>query len=144
MKDDVIYTAGLFDGEGTITLSREKASSEFRRPVVSVTSTTYELLNFLRVEFGGYICQHTRRSEKHSQAWSWRTVSNGALQFLAQIYPFLKEPEKKRRTALILRSYKMITPRNGKYTNKQREAKVKFEQSFFHPSKSSKLRRRLL
>jgi hypothetical protein len=53
-KEDLIYFAGLFDGEGTITLTK-KCSKENRIPEISIPSTTYELLEFCKSTFGGNI-----------------------------------------------------------------------------------------
>ena len=49
------YTAGLFDGEGSITLTRTKRT-RFRSPQVSVASCDREVLEWLRITFGGSIC----------------------------------------------------------------------------------------
>lgn len=49
------YTAGIIDGEGTITLTKIHSSNEFRYPVVSVSSTTYSFLEYLKLHFGGTI-----------------------------------------------------------------------------------------
>lgn len=39
------YLAAIIDGEGTITLTKDK---EFRYPVIQVTSTTYEIVDYLK------------------------------------------------------------------------------------------------
>lgn len=50
------YTAGLIDGEGSILLSKLRPT-EFRTPVISLTSTSFEFLSFLKLNYGGYICK---------------------------------------------------------------------------------------
>jgi hypothetical protein len=45
------YIAGLIDGEGTITLTREHRG-ENRRLVVSIANTELALLNFVRQPVG--------------------------------------------------------------------------------------------
>lgn len=133
MEED-IYTAGLFDGEGTVTLAT--ANGKFRYPVVSVSSTTYSLLEFLQNNYGGHISKHKTYKAHHMQSWSWKTTHNSALLFLEKILNYLKEPEKQRRALLLTQRYKKVTRRNGRYSKKQQEEKLAFEYQFFHPSSS--------
>lgn len=132
--EEAIYTAGLFDGEGTVSLMRTNRHQPYRFPTVSLTSTTYEFISFLKETFGGYIVNQKTYKTHHKQAWIWTVASNTALSFLAQIFPYLKDPEKKRRANLLLTQYKLITPANGHYTEGQKIAKEAFEVEFFHPS----------
>ncbi|MFU8891016.1 MAG: hypothetical protein ACNA76_05070 [Anaerosomatales bacterium] len=97
------YAAGLIDGEGTVTLSRNH-SGKMRSPVISMTSTTPEVLRFMQERYGG------------------------------SIRPYLLVPEKIRRADLIIQTYKSVTPRNGKYDAKTAIARHAFELEFFHPS----------
>lgn len=134
--EDLAYAAGLFDGEGTVTLSKQKASAKFRTPTVSVSSTTLSLLEFLKELFGGSIVAQKVYQDHHKQSWSWKLDYNRALNFLCQILPFMREPDKIRRAKLLLEVYPSITPRNGKYTEEMIQSKLEFEHEFFHPSTS--------
>ena len=125
------YTAGLIDGEGTITLSKQHKNDKFRAPVVSVSSTTYELLYYLKSNYGGNISKQKAYKTHHKQSWSWKTEYNNALSFLEKIRPYIREPEKRRRTTLLLTKYKSLTPRNGRYNQLQVEGKLRFEAEFF-------------
>lgn len=49
------YLAGLFDGEGTVTLTKRISSNQFRTPTLSLTSTTKELVDLCKEHFGGWI-----------------------------------------------------------------------------------------
>lgn len=129
-----IYTAGLFDGEGTVTLAT--SNGKFRYPVVSVSSTTLCLLEFLQQTYGGYISKHKTYQDHHKTSWSWKTTYDNALAFLERLLPYLKEPEKRRRAMLLTQQYKNVTLRNGKYSSLQLERKLALEQEFFHPSDS--------
>lgn len=132
--EDYIYGAGLFDGEGTVTMLHRHKSAKYRSPVLSMTSTTHELVLFMKNLFEGHICNHTKKNVNHSQAWSWRIWNDKALSALSRISPFLKEPEKRRRSDLLLSLYKKLTIRNGKYSESQHITKLEFESQFFHPS----------
>jgi hypothetical protein len=59
-------------------------------------------------------------------------ISNAYI--LTLILPYMKEPSKIYRGNLILSDYKLVTPRNGKYSEQQQIAKKFFEYKFFHPS----------
>lgn len=130
MKEHLIYTAGLIDGEGTITLSKTNASDKYRHPVVSVTSTSYELLEFLKDNFGGHISVQKVYKETHKQSWSWAVSNDAAIKMIEQIYPFIKEKRKGNRAKMIIEQYKKLTVRNGKYTETQKQSKLDFETAF--------------
>lgn len=127
------YTAGVIDGEGTITLSR-LPNREFRYPCVSVSSTTKEILDFLKEAYGGSISRHKTYQEHHKQAWSWKVINRNAINLLLDIQDMLLDPIKSYRAKLITTQYIALTPRNGRYTPEQRLAKLMYEQEFFHPS----------
>jgi len=127
------YFAGIFDGEGTVTMVRQR-STERKSPVVSVSSTTRCILEELKHHYGGHISTQKVYQDHHKQSWSWKLSFNSALAFLQLIRPFMREPEKVRRTDLLLNNYKKATPRNGKYSPDQLLLREKLEHEFFHPS----------
>ncbi len=128
-KTDLNYAAGLLDGEGSIMLSRASVGKT-RCPHVSISSTTIELLEFMKNHFGGHIVNKKTYKAHHKQSWSWQIKYNAAYQFCETILPYLKEPEKKRRAKLIVNRYKSVTPRNGKYTYEMMRERKLFEQEF--------------
>lgn len=133
MKEQHIYTAGLIDGEGTVGLVSNN-HNQHRSPCVSVSSTTPELVKFLKETYGGSVSRHKTYQDHHKPSWSWKVTHDRALSFLEQVSPYLKEPEKIRRASLILSEYKSVTVRNGKYSPTALKVKEDFEYRFFHPS----------
>jgi len=134
------YIAGLFDGEGTITLTTNFSSKKFRYPAVSVANTDLSLLKFIKKEFGGAICSKKKQKKHHSQSYHWQARYDRAIYFLKKIYPFLKIKEKCQRASLIINCYKKVTRRNGRYTFDEFKNKTAFEEKFFsikslHPPK---------
>lgn len=125
------YTAGLVDGEGTVTLTRKYGRSPYRIPTVSITSTSRELLDFLIEEYGGLICNISKSKQHHKRCWIWAVRCDRALEMLDRILPYMKERDKIARAQFLLEHYKSVTPRNGKYTEEQRTAKLNFEIDFF-------------
>lgn len=130
IHQNLIYTAGLIDGEGSILLSKGGRNDKFRHPVVSMTSTSKELIDFLKENFGGTVSNHKTYVSHHKPSWSWNVSYNAAVLFIEQIRPFLKERSKCKRCDMILTSYKSLTIRNGKYTQDQIQAKLDFERTF--------------
>ena len=133
MSEEFAYAAGLVDGEGTITLYRER--SPFRYPIVSIPSCTPELTEYMKHAFGGVVSSKRRSKAHHTPSKAWAIRGDAAIEFLRNIFPYLKEPEKKRRAKLILDEYKNVTPRNGRYTEELRTKKVDFERRFFENSR---------
>lgn len=132
-RDKDAYAAGLIDGEGTISLSRLHRNTE-RAPVVSFASTSFELISFFRQTYGGSVVTKKVYSNRHTQSWECRLANNAALEFLRLVYPHMRHAIKRRRAKLLLEEYKLVTPRNGKYTTTLRRKKREFERRFFHPS----------
>lgn len=126
---EIGYLAGIIDGEGTITLTKDK---EFRFPTIAVASCTLGILEEIkRICDGGVITSKKTYKVNHSPSWAWKIERWRAIAVLEEITPYLKEPKKKARAELILRDYTRLTPRNGKYTEHQRIEKHQFEDEFF-------------
>ncbi len=135
MKDNInYYIAGLIDGEGTITMAVRNNNSQFRYPVVSMSSTTLPMLNLLKNRYGGTISKHKIYKDHHKQSWSWKVVYNNALLICQDIDGLLLEPEKQRRVSLLLNEYNSVTKRNGKYSSEELKLKKDFESKFFSES----------
>ena len=129
-NDSVVYTAGLFDGEGSVLLERHH-KNEFRSPAVAVTSTSPEITDFLKSTYGGSISKKKDLNPNHSPTFVWKLVHNKAITFMETVLPYLKITEKRNRCQHIIQNYKKTTPRNGKYDSKMLSLKKDFEHQFF-------------
>jgi hypothetical protein len=124
------YIAGIIDGEGTITLTRTHRG-ENRRPVVSISSTELSLLLYIQSVIGaGRIARKVCARAHHSPSYAYTLRSRQALALLSQTCSFLRT-YKARRAWLLLQEYDAVTPRNGRYTEAQRTARLAFEIKFF-------------
>jgi len=124
---DAAYLAGLIDGEGTVTLAR-RHRHENRRISVSICNTEIALvLAAQRMSGLGVISQKRRNSAHHAQAYVWAVWGRQALDVLRQVQPWMRS-YKAGRAALALSEYIVLTPRNGKYTAKQRKMRDSFEE----------------
>lgn len=127
---DAAWLAGLIDGEGTVTLSRDRRTAKFRTPTIDMTSTSPELLEeVVRLTGVGFITtKRTKAKEHHSQAWHW-CVRGGSqvIALLKIVLPFMREKNKRARAVLLVEHYEALTPRNGQYTAEQTERKLELE-----------------
>jgi len=116
------YIAGLIDGEGTVTLSR-KHSNETASPEVSIANNDLQLLAWVRnAVAAGKISLKRKNRPHHHQSYTWSIRDNKAISFLNEIKNYLIV--KKQQAELITTSYKMYTPRNGKYTPEMLKRKL--------------------
>ncbi|MBA7663937.1 hypothetical protein ES703_71985 [subsurface metagenome] len=86
---EVAYIAGLFDGEGSIFISRDSRS--YNNPgslVVSLGMTAREPLDLLSRIFGGRTKTH-KRYPPHNTLYDWRLGSKKAEVFLRIVKPYL-------------------------------------------------------
>lgn len=123
------YAAGILDGEGSITITRNH-SGRWPSPQVSVSSTDRELIDWLKNYFGGSISTKKPRQPEHSIAFDWKLTDRRALWFLQIVRPFLVIQRKIRRCDLLLRAYVDCTPRNGRYTEEMMQKKSDFLKEF--------------
>lgn len=120
------YLAGLVDGEGTVTLTRQHRN-ERRRLVVCISNNELEILEFARDSIGaGRITTKRTYSERHNNSFTYQISSRQALDLLTQIVPHMKS-YKVRRASLALKHYLRLTPRNGKYRPGVVEERERFE-----------------
>lgn len=116
------YIAGIIDGEGTVTLTR-RHKNETPSPNVSIANTNIKMLEWIRERIGnGIIVKRSKRKTHHSNSYVLILSDCNAMKLLADIKDFLiiKKPH----VELILKHYKKVTPRNGRYTKKQAEMKM--------------------
>jgi hypothetical protein len=125
---DAAYIAGLIDGEGTITLSR-KHRNEYRQLAVSISNTERVLLEYVLKTVGaGKITRKRISQSHHTPSYTYAIYNRQALHLLEQLQPYLKG-YKARRSALILRDYVALVPRNGKYREEQLRNRILFEEA---------------
>jgi len=123
------YVAGLIDGEGTVTLSREHRGRR-RSIVVSISNTDLSLLRFVLSAVGaGCISSKRTYSVRHTPSFSYKIANRQALELLAQVTKHLKT-YRAARAALALRHYLAVTPRNGKYSATVLRVREEFERDF--------------
>ncbi|EKQ55459.1 MULTISPECIES: LAGLIDADG family homing endonuclease [unclassified Clostridium] len=125
------YIAGIIDGEGSIMLQRFHYN-EYPSPCISIASTTYELLYWIKSVIGKGVIKQKKNYDnfKHKDCYSYILKYNDAIKLLKEIYPFLIINSKRKRAELILNKYKSLTPRNGRYSDELLKAKSDFYNEF--------------
>ena len=102
------YFAGLFDGEGYISVNVKDGERGGTGVLyVGVGSTDFPVLEDLRRTFGGCLTK-MRISSRSSKRLSreWKITNGGAVAFLKAVYPYLRI--KKRQAALAFKFRKMM------------------------------------
>lgn len=133
MKASIDYIAGFVDGEGTITLSYNHKGDCFRAPVLSIPNTERYILTDIQSVIGGYISSKRVYSDKHTPSFVLKLVYDNALAAMQSILPAMHHRLKIYRVKLLLSRYKVVTPRNGKYSDAMIAQKLEFESAFFQP-----------
>jgi hypothetical protein len=108
------YIAGLFDGEGWITVSKNKKTFI---PIVGIKMNGFNLLKKLHNEFGGYFYQRKNYINRPLTEWTLK----GAFQvipFLKKIEPFLIIKKEQAQLCLELCNTFSIRKSNGDWIKK--------------------------
>jgi hypothetical protein len=89
------YLAGLFDGEGAVSLFRRKNLQHGEKTpsyylVANITSTFIPLIKWIHKKLNGDISYHVPKNPKHSDYARWKVEGSRSINFLKQIYPYLK------------------------------------------------------
>ncbi len=83
---DLAYCAGLFDGEGCITLTKGGDSNYRLR--LKITSTDYSVLTWLQEHFGGSIILSRKETDNNKESWDWYCKTEDQVVFLFSILPY--------------------------------------------------------
>lgn len=127
------YIAGIIDGEGSIMLIKFH-SNQFPSPCITISSATIELLEWIKQKVcaGTIKGKKNYKPEKHKNSFTYEIKYNKAIILLKNICPYLIIEAKRKKAELILKYYKILTPRNGKYSPEQLIAKENFYQEFMN------------
>ena len=85
-----VWFAGLFEGEGTFNIVKEKAKK------ISLTSTDLDVLERIKRMVGGSICATATKKEHWKQAYVWSVSGEVARAWVVKIYPYLLSRRKDR------------------------------------------------
>lgn len=97
-RDDCIYAAGLFDGEGSAVLTvkyvkhRRLAGRRYRSIVLvaSISNTYLPVLVWVKERWGGSVASRKQTLSHHKPDFQWHTNSRNAAEFLSAIRPHVR------------------------------------------------------
>lgn len=110
------YLAGLFDGEGTFTISkgRRKGYPDYSFEEIYITNSNKEIMDWLVENFGGSvrITRHGDKEKNWKDVYKWFLPAKRRKEFIKNITPLLII---KRKQALLLLEYiSLVESQNGK------------------------------
>lgn len=112
---DYAYSAGLFDGEGSVLIHHSKYRPAAYSLRVQVANTHKKSMEFLKRSFGGSVREgrrhHVSRSG-HKRVWVWSLSHKSAEAFLRKVHPFVKI--KLKQVTLALKFREETTHKSGK------------------------------
>lgn len=85
------YSAGLFDGEGTVYAAIRQSRTKWRPSpcvLVCLANTYRPVLDFMQDRWGGSI-YGKKRKDRHKEQFQWVLASKMAYPFLLEIAPFV-------------------------------------------------------
>ena len=110
---DLQYWAGLFDGEGCVTTTKQTSGSGYTLWAV-IGMTCEQVLMQAQSRFGGKI-QKRKKLPGRKQQWEWRLWCGQAENFLRAIEPYSIVKQDEIRTAIMMRELSdQVRPR-GRY-----------------------------
>ena len=86
--EELAYTAGLVDGEGSVAICYDRKQPEYSLQV-TVTNTHRETLEWLAEEYGGLVYAKKRYLPRR-QCYEWRIGAKRAMLFLEDIAPWMR------------------------------------------------------
>lgn len=85
--EDRAYLAGLFDGEGCVSV---QWGSGTPRIYAVVDMSHKSTVQWLHKSFGGSFSEQTPRNPKHAIHWNWSIGGSKAAEFFEMILPFAR------------------------------------------------------
>ena len=99
-KDDLIYLAGIVDGEGCVSVSYGTKAGH-QRIRLTISNTDRNLIDWLTSRIGGCVSTyHNNNRGNRKVAYHWQVYSDRAFKLLTELLPYIKL--KKRQAELCL------------------------------------------
>ena len=107
------YAAGLVDGEGCLTITKDQRKGWFYvRIDLGMSLRSLGLLNGLKAEYGGTVRMFREATERWEEAHVWRAFGKVAANMLIRISPYLQLKTEQARLCLCLQEMVDALPRN--------------------------------
>jgi len=117
-KEDLIYIAGLFDGEGSISLFWQKRPDVARvrtvRASISIGNTDRSIIEYLHQCLGGNFHSVKRSNPNWKPVYLWTASTNQAVEIIKELLPYLRIKKKQAELLIEYQQYKRSIPWRGR------------------------------
>lgn len=104
--EDLAYAAGLFDGEGCISIEKyRKTNPPIYQLTTKLAMTSVATVQWFAEMFGGPVYMQVRKRANERTQAVWRVHSHKAVRFLELVLPYLKTKREQAEVALSYRIY---------------------------------------
>lgn len=115
-EGDLNWAAGIFEGEGTFTMSRIKSKkcSHLTTAKIIVGNTDYQIVEFFKKHWGGNLRKRKKIFGK-KQSYEWSMSGNQCWIFATDLLPYLRTDRVINKANLLIESeeYRKRSPRFG-------------------------------
>lgn len=121
-RETVGYAAGLIDGEGYISLSKQKPNGLNKTPryqvKVGIKMCSEQVIRFMHINFGGGVYQRAPYKTHWKGYWEWHLNTGKSVKdFLLLVLPFLIE--KQERAKLMIEYIESLSGRTSPVSNEE-------------------------
>lgn len=109
---DRIWAAGLFEGEGTVTIAVRNRDDTYRL-LVTISNTDEQLLDFFLERWGGSRQPAYGERPRRKPAWYWSITGGRAETFLLEVEPHLQTDRVRRKFEIAKRFRAHQAPAGG-------------------------------
>ena len=112
--EDIIYFAGLFDGEGSVEISqtRQRGGTLYYELAIRVVNTDEDIMLWLVNVFGGSLYARKRVYHNCKQSFTWSLGPKKSLWLLKLVLPYLRIKKKRAELAIYFEEGKIERGRN--------------------------------
>lgn len=111
-KTTLAYIAGFFDGEGSITIHRNRKNAPNYTMQCGVWQMDKNPLDYIAFYFGGNVYKKYKDLNRKGNMWVWAATTRNALVFLKAIEPYLIVKKAQAKLAIEFQ-HSMVTRRAG-------------------------------
>lgn len=131
---NIYYISGFFDADGSITLCKSHKNKKFKSVKIDFTNTKKDILISIQEwlfnnNIKSYISIKPSRKKEHSTSYVLSCSYDNAYKLCILLKSL--HPIKLHRINTVIKYYKKVTTRNGKYSSRQIIRKIAFERLFF-------------
>lgn len=115
-KADLAYIAGFIDGEGCISIERNRYAEGKYKKIVSLTVTNTEewICQWLKLCWGGRVTLRKMEKVNYLPQWNWVVRRAQAVEVLKAILPYLKIKKRQAEVAIGFQSRRHIWSKTDK------------------------------